>query len=257
MKRFTVVLSAVLLVLICMTPAFARKKKDKGDKGARGTFTFQGHQRTYVYQVPDNISAKTPVPAIVLIHAQGAWASSIFKYWNSYASQLGIVIIAPEALSNTNWVSTTDGPDFLHAVVAEVNKVHAIDPRRVYLFGNETGGAYAMAVGLYDSTFWAATAVHQGILSPSNYFLFEHAEYKEPFALFMGTRDRSLSVNLALNERDAFKAHGFPFLLKVDSFATGAYENNYDQVNEGAWKFFSKYELPESVVAGRIGAAGK
>lgn len=47
---------------------------------------------------------------------------------------------------------------------------------------------------------------------------------------------------MVTNEEAAFKAAGFPFLLKVDSFASGAYIND-DEVNEGVWKFFH-YQFP-------------
>lgn len=110
--------------------------------------------------MPTAVDAKTPVPAVVLLHDQGGWASDVMTYWHSYVSRLGIVVIAPEALSNTLWNSQADGPAYLHEVVAEVNKLHSIDTRRVYLFGERGGGTYAMTVGLFDSTYWAATAVH-------------------------------------------------------------------------------------------------
>ena len=164
--------------------------------------------------------------------------------WHQLASQEKFIIIAPESLSNMIWDSKVDGPDYLHAVVAEVAKKHPIDQRRVYLFGESTGGVYATAVGLFDSQYWAATAVHDAKLDASNYSLFKYAQRKEPFALWLGDRDPNLKVDEAQNEKEAFTAAGFPFLLKVMVFSNGEYGGNYDQVNEGAWKFFQQYQLP-------------
>jgi poly(3-hydroxybutyrate) depolymerase len=235
MKRFS---SLLLLSLLATLSAFAAKDKPEG-----GSFTFNGQKRDYSFQIPSAADATKPLPAVVLIHDQGGWASDVIGAWKGYASHTGFIIIAPEALHNTLWDSQTDGPAFLHAVVDEVDKKHPIDRTRIYLFGVLSGGVYATAVGLYDSTYWAATGVHAAIFDPSNYGLFAHAQRKEPFEDWVGDQDADHDLRMLGNEHDAFTKAGFPFELKIIPNSGGSYGNVMDQVNEGCWKFFSKYHL--------------
>jgi poly(3-hydroxybutyrate) depolymerase len=236
MNRFTPLL---VLCLLAALPACAKSK----DKPEGGSFTFEGQQRVYSYQIPSAADPIKPLPAVVLLHDQGDWASSVIGAWKGLASQQGFIIIAPESLHNTIWNSQTDGPAYLHAVVDEVAKKHPIDRSRVYLWGVLGGGVYALAIGIYDSNYWAATAVHAAILDPTNYSLFAHAPRKEPFEDWVGDNDADHDLRMMGNQHDAFVKAGFPFELKIISNSSGSYGNVLDQVNEGSWKFFTKYHL--------------
>ena len=237
MRRTGLLLTALVLSFATVLPGFAKSK----DKVEHKSFSFDGKDRTYYYQIPTATDANKPLPAVVLLHAQGGWATDVIGMWHDFASHEGFVIIAPESLSNTMWNSTVDGPNYLHAVVAEVNKMHPIDPQRVFLFGEDSGGVYAMALGLFDSQFWGSTCVHRAILDPSNYSLFQHAQRKEPFQVWVGDQDPDHSLNLLTNEYHAFKNAGFPFDLKIIQNSSGGYGGNVaDQVNEGCYHFFSK-----------------
>lgn len=237
MRRSTLLLTALVLSCTTALPAFA-KSKDKVD---HHTFSFDGKDRVYYFQVPSSADAAKPLPAVVLLHAQGGWATDVIGMWHDFASRQGFIVIAPESQSNTMWNSTVDGPNYLHAVVAEVNKIHPIDPQRVYLFGETSGGVYALALGLFDANFWGATCVHQAILDPTNYTLFQHAPRKEPFQEWDGSEDPNISMRELTNQYDAFKKAGFPFDLKVIQNSVGSYGGNFaDQVNEGCYHFFLK-----------------
>lgn len=227
------------LALLAALPAAARSK----DKVQHLSFTFSSHSRNYSLLVPESADPAKPLPAVVLLHPQGGWASDVMGLWASYANRTGFIAIAPESLSNTVWDSQNDGPDFLHAVVADAAQKHPIDSSRVYLFGQDSGGVYALAIGIYDSSFWGATCVDGALLDPSNYSLFQHAVRKEPFEAWVGSDDPDGRIPLFTNERDAFQHAGFPFELKVIPNSPGLYGNVYDEVNEGCWKFYSKYSL--------------
>jgi poly(3-hydroxybutyrate) depolymerase len=239
MNRTLVLFAAFTLALFAALPAGA-KPKDKVD---HVSFTFGNQTRTYSLQVPVSADPQKPLPAVVLLHPQGGWASDVMSLWHSYAGRTGFIAIAPESLSNTEWNSQADGPDYLHAVVADAAKKHPIDPNHVYLFGQDSGGVYALAIGIYDSGFWAATCVDGALLDPSNYSLFQHAVKKEPFEDWVGSDDPDQRIDLFTNQRDAFQKAGFPFDLKVIPNSAGVYGNVYDQVNEGCWKFYNRYTL--------------
>jgi len=239
MRRGPLFLSVFLLSLMAAVPGWAKSK----DKPEHGSFTFDGQKRDYSYQIPSAADPSKPLPVVVLLHDQGGWASDVMGAWKDYASHQGFIIIAPESLHNTMWNSQVDGPPFLHAVVDEVAKLHPIDRTRIYLFGLLGGGVYATALGIYDANFWAATAVHAAIMDPSNYSLFAHAPRKEPFEDWVGDQDSDHPLRELGNEHDAFVKAGFPFELKIIPNSSGTYWNVLDEVNEGCWKFFSKYHL--------------
>jgi poly(3-hydroxybutyrate) depolymerase len=240
---------ALLVASFAALPAFAKGK----DKPENASFSFKGQQRSYSYQIPSAADPKKPLPAVVLIHDQGGWASDVMGAWKGLASQQGFIAIAPEALSNTMWNSQVDGPDYLHAVVDEVNQRHPVDRSQVYLFGVSSGGVYALAVGIFDANYWAATAVHAAIMDPTNYSLFEHAPRKEPFEDWVGANDADHDLRLMANQHDAFVKAGFPFELKIIQNSSGTYFNVMDEVNEGSWKFFTKYHLDNAPGASSSG----
>ena len=256
MKRGLATLSILLLSVTAVLPALAKTK----DKPEGGSFTFNGQKRDYSYQIPAAADPNTPLPVVVALHEQGDWASSMIGAWKGLSTERGFILVAPEALHNTQWDSQVDGPPFLHAVVDEVAKKHPVDRTRIYLFGVGGGGVYATAVGIYDANFWAATAVHAAILDPSNYSLFSHAPRKEPFEDWVGDQDSDHPIRLLSNEHDAFVKAGFPFELKIIQDSVGSYGNVLDTVNEGSWKFFTKYHLdqaPASAASASAPAAPK
>lgn len=239
MQRSLSLIAVLLLLPLATLPAAAKAK----DKPESGNFTFDGQQRTYGYQIPAAADPNTPLPVVVALHDQGGWASDMMGSWKGLASQRGFILIAPESLHNTEWNSQVDGPAYLHAVVDDIAKKHPVDRTRVYLFGLLGGGVYATAVALYDSTYWAATSVHAAILDPANYALFAHAARKEPFEDWVGDGDGNHDMREMTNQHDAFVKAGFPYELHVIPNSSGTYWNVVDTVNEGSWKFFTKYHL--------------
>lgn len=246
MKRTTHVLIATLLALASALPASAKDKgKEKSkDKVERETIQYKNTPRYCYYQIPSAADPKTPLPAVVLVHQQSNYATEMTKYWHDFASQQGFIIIAPESLTYAQWEGANDGPDFFHACVDATDKLHPIDRSRIYIFGRRGGGVYTMFIALYDSTYYAAAAVHGAVMDPSSYNTMSQAQRKIPFGLWMGDRDPMLTVYNAQNEEAAFKAQDFPFELHVMSFTAGGYEGSADEIDEQAWKFFQKYQLP-------------
>lgn len=240
MNRCPLVLTAAVLALASALPACAKDK----DKVEHVKFQFNGKDREYLVQIPSSAAPTAPLPAVMLIHDQGGWASDPMGLWHSYASRQGFIVVSPEATSNTMWNSQVDGPDFLHAVLADVNKKHPIDPTKVYLFGGETGGIYAIPVGIYDSQDWGAVCSIRAIVPTDDYNLFPHAQRKIPFQVWVGDNDDDHPLRVMSLEHDAFTKAGFPFDLKIIQNSSGTYANVYDEVNEGCYKFFLKNPIP-------------
>jgi poly(3-hydroxybutyrate) depolymerase len=234
MKRLVVLLSVCFLAL----PALAK------DKVQTVKFDFNGKQRTYSLMIPGSAAPTGPLPAVLLLHYQGGYASDVMKYWDSFASHQGFIAIAPESTSNNMWDSKVDGPDFLHAVILDVNKKHPIDPTKVYLFGDDSGGIYGYEIALFDSQDWAAACAEHAIMDTRNYSLFKLATRKPAFQDWVGSEDQDHPLRVMTLEHDAFTQNGFPFDLKIIPDSPGTYGNVYDHVNEGCYNFFMKNPLP-------------
>jgi poly(3-hydroxybutyrate) depolymerase len=252
MKRFTRLSSACLLALLSALPALAKDK----DKIQTIKFDFNGKQREYLVLIPSSAAPTAPLPAVVLIHAQGGHDSDTMGMWKGKASREGFMVIAPEATSNDMWNSRFDGPDFLHAVVADATKKHPIDATKVFMFGDDTGGNYAMELGIFDSQNWGAVCAIHSIVPTDAYSLFPHAQRKIAFQDWVGDSDDDHPLRTMALEHDAFTQAGFPFDLKIIQNSSGSYGNVVDQVNDGCYHYFMKNILPAPGAAYLVQAAG-
>jgi hypothetical protein len=241
MKRAALALSAVLLALMTVLPAFAKDK----DKVETVKIDVNGQQRSYLVLIPSSAAPTAPLPAVLLLHYQGGWDTDVMGAWKGFASRQGFIAVAPESKNNTMWDSRVDGPDYLHAVLADVNKKHPIDPTKVYLFGDDSGGIYGYEVGLFDSPNWGAVCAEHAIMDTANYSLFKHAERKQAFQDWVGAEDDDHPLRVMALEHDAFTSAGFLFDLKIIPNSTGSYGGSVlDEVNEGCYHFFMAHPLP-------------
>jgi poly(3-hydroxybutyrate) depolymerase len=240
MKRISVLLSVCFLGLLCTLPASAKDK----DKVQTIHLQFNGKDRTYLLLVPNSAAPTALLTAVMLVHAQGGWASDVMGMWKGKASREGFMLVAPESSSNTMWDSRYDGPDYLHAVLEDANRKHPIDPTKIFMFGDDTGGIYAYEIGIYDSQNWGAVCAEHAIVSSDAYNLFPHAQRKIAFQDWVGDKDDDHPLRTMALEHDAFTKAGFPFDLKIIQNSSGSYGNVYDQVNDGCYNFFVKNPLP-------------
>jgi poly(3-hydroxybutyrate) depolymerase len=227
----------LLAAFLLSIPAFAKGKVE------RFTFTWSGQPRTYFCLIPSAVA--DPLPVVVLLHGSGNNGQQMTGAWSDLASRERFIIVAPNSLHSETWDSDSDGPAFLHAVVAEVAARHPIDPHRVYLFGHSGGAVYALGIALIDSEYFAAAGGHAGALTPENAALFNYAHRKMPIALWVGAQDDRVSVDSVNATRDAFAAHGFSVRVTVIPFAGHAYDGQIaDKVDRAAWDFFRPVQLP-------------
>jgi poly(3-hydroxybutyrate) depolymerase len=240
MKRITLLLSVCFLALLCALPALAKEK----DKVQVVKFDFNGKQRTYSVLIPSSASPTAPLPAVLLLHYQGGWASDVMGMWKGKASREGFIVVAPESTNNTMWDSRVDGAEFLEAVMLDVNKKHPIDPTKVYMFGDDSGGIYAYEMALIDSQNWGAACAEHAVVPSDVYKFFPRVQRKVAFQDWVGDSDDDHPLRVMALEHDAFTQAGFPFDLKIIQNSPGTYGNVVDQVNDGCYNFFMKNPLP-------------
>jgi poly(3-hydroxybutyrate) depolymerase len=231
--------AAFLLVwaLFCL-PAF----------GATGTVDERvqsnGRERTYTLHVPASASG-TPAPVVVLLHGSGGRSREMVRLWTPLAEAEGIVLVAPTSLDADAWHLQADGPQLFHDILAHVAARHAIDRRRVYLFGHSGGAVYALMLGLMQSESFAAVAVHAGTFRDrASFNALGLAKRKIPVALFIGDIDEFFSLRSARATERALREAGHPTTLTVLKRHGHGYARVATAVNAAAWQSLESTALP-------------
>src|SRR5688500_15758614 len=144
-----------LLSLFAFSASAAPITKEKVASG--------GKERTFYLLVPES---DQPKPLLILLHGSGRSGKVLVDHWRGLAEKEGIVLAGPDATVPEGWSYPMDGPEFLRDLVEAVKKKATVDDKRVYLFGHSAGGSFGMQMTLLESTYFAASAIHAGLLHP-------------------------------------------------------------------------------------------
>ena len=227
---------ALLVLLICVSSTFAK------DDITKELITSKGKERAYYLYVPSTI--KGPAPLIVMLHGSGRTGVTLVEKWKDYAKKENIIIAGPDATNLRGWGSPQDGPDFLHDLVEELKTKYPINPRRVYLFGHSAGASFSLHMGLMESQYFAAVAIHAGALTSQDHDVIGLAKRKIPISMQIGDSDEFVTLKFVRETRDALKEAGF---TTVDVIEIANHDHwYYDKAakfNQTAWEFLKKYEL--------------
>jgi predicted esterase len=231
--------SAILgLLLLLHTAGISAPKIQKE------TFTSHNKKRTYYLFVPETIKPSEPAPLIVLLHGSGRDGLSLVDKWQDLANKEGFVIVGLDA-AGQGWSTTADGPSVLHDLVETLKSKYPINSRRVYLFGHSAGAVYAIDLSMMESEYFAATAIHAGGWREKREFdQIKHARRKIPLAIWIGTQDQFFPLQSVRATRDALVASGFPVEMTEMPGHDHWYYDLAPSINEAAWQFLKKYELP-------------
>jgi len=207
---------------------------ETGAESQKKTLSFGGESRPYYMFTPSGLA--TPAPVLLLLHGFGHDGKSLIDLWQGLAQTEGIILVAPDSSDPADWDYRKDSPDFLHALLGEVESTFVVDTRRVYLFGHSTGAVYALYLSTVESEYFAATATYEGSLPASNFKLIASAQRRIPISIWVGTNDTSFPLPQVRATRDAFNARGFTMELHEIS----GHDQNYDaiagEVNGAAWQ---------------------
>jgi len=241
----------LLCLLLCLTAGQTNQpnqtqtaqpiKAQPASAIVKQTITSGGRQRTFYLFVPANAASDKPAPLVVLLHPSGGNGQYLIKRWQDLASREGFLLAGPDALNTDHWSAPVDGPDFLRDVVEAVRTEHALDRRRVYLFGFSAGSGFAINMSLLQSEYFAATAAFASVNFKEQFA--EMAARKIPFSFTVGVQDEIFSIADARAGRDGLRAHGFPVEWKEIANAGHDYATYAAAVNQAAWEFFKQHEL--------------
>jgi poly(3-hydroxybutyrate) depolymerase len=235
----------IALVLLVSTVAAAAVRIGASTQAiANETVRVDGASHRFLLFIPETIGPD-PVPLLLVFHGSGGHGRSALDPWRDTASRERFIVAAPEAIDRGSWQTPEDGPAALYAVVESVKQRHAIDGRRMYLFGHSAGAWFAVTMSLLESEYFAATAVHAGGLQPGGRDQLLGAPRKIPIAIFVGTDDQVVPPRVARETRNTLSSNSFPVTL----VEIAGHDHNYaaaaDRVNRDAWEFLRSRVLAD------------
>jgi predicted esterase len=233
----------IIALFLLMAPVINAR-----DDITKELITSNGRTRAYYLYVPPTVNATAKVPLIVMLHGSGRVGLSLVEKWKDLAKKEGVIIAGPDAVDTNEWIMPQDGPDFLRDLVEELKTKYPINPRRVYLFGHSAGAIFALLMGLMESQYFAATAVHAGALGSEDSQLMDQAKRKMPFSIQVGDRDQDFSLQIVRATRDALTSRGFSVELTELPNHDHWYYDLAPKINLKAWEFLKRYELESDPV---------
>jgi poly(3-hydroxybutyrate) depolymerase len=247
MMRMT--LALFFLLLSCATAAAGM------EPGAitKEALTSGGRQRAYYLYVPKSVAAsRKAAPLLITLHGSGRDGRILVEHWQAFADSEGLILAGPDSLAvgsttgGITWDVPRDGPDFMRDVVNDVRLKHAIDERRVYLFGHSAGGAFAIYMAMTESEYFAAAFVHAGVLPESRRQVFDTATRKIPLGVVVGTEDQFYKLDVVRAMHDALAKRGFDSPLTEIPGHDHDYYGLSKEINKTAWNFLRDKRLKAS-----------
>jgi len=212
-------------------------------KIAKEKIVSEGKKRTYYIYVPKSAQPSSPIPLLVLLHGSNHIGLSLAEKWNRLAEKEGVIVVAPDSAESSHWSVPDDGPAFLHELVEAVKTKYPINPKKVYLFGHSGGAVFALLMSLYESEYFAATAIHAGALYPEAAVLIDLAKRKTPIQIQVGTVDEFFPLKSVRASRDLLNTRGFAVQLIELPEHNHWYYDLAPKINQTAWEFLKTYEL--------------
>jgi poly(3-hydroxybutyrate) depolymerase len=224
-------------------------------KVERLTFGSGGATRSYYLFIPEKAAAGSAplllllhgsgsAPLLLLLHGSGHDGRSLIDPWLSLAKSEGIVLVAPDASNPQAWRIPQEGPDFFHDLVEMIRIGHdVVDERRMYVFGHSAGAMHGLDLGLMESEYFAAVAVHAGVIDAQIAAMLDQVPRKIPIAIWVGTNDAFFPLAAVRQTRDVLNAHGFDARLTEIKNHTHDYYGSASSINKEAWAFLRQHKL--------------
>jgi polyhydroxybutyrate depolymerase len=173
----------------------------------RGSLQHGGRTRSFLVHVPTGYDNTRPTPLVLNFH--GATMTAALQQqttgMNAKADQAGFVVVYPEGVDRT-WnagvccgavvSNNVDDVGFARALVAYMQGVVCVDPKRVYATGFSNGGRMSYRLGCEAADLFAAIAPVAGTKSFPDLKNTPGCKPSRPIPLLdiMGSRDSRLSA---------------------------------------------------------------
>jgi poly(3-hydroxybutyrate) depolymerase len=203
----------------------------------------RGTMRAYYLAAPKDLAPGEKRPLVLAFHGSGGEGSKIVDNWAKLAQKERFFVAGLKSLDRWNWAIPADGPDLVYNLTETLLRKLPIDSSRIYLFGHSAGAVFALRLGLLESQYFAAVAVHAGSFrSSADFATIPMARRKLPLLIISGDRDPIFPLASVKSTIAAMQAAGIPaesFIMHGDHryYALG------DSVNVRAWEFLKKHSL--------------
>ncbi len=206
-----------------------------------------GHERNYSILVPASVSVSDPAPVLLLLHGSYSTPEEILLPWIDLAERAGLILVAPKSLAEYGWRIHEDGPELMRDVIDDVAAKHPIDRRRLYLFGHSAGAVHALTLGLLESQYFAAVAMHAGAWTdPRSFNVIPLAKRKIPLWIAIGDYDEQFPLHSVRATEEALQRAGLSVIVTIMKGHRHSYDDVAPQVNRDAWAFLEPVQLDRS-----------
>ena len=209
-----------------------------------------GHRwRDYFLFVPGTIAPDTPAPVLLLLHGSYSTPLDVLLPWTDVAQRAGVILAAPKSTVDYGWRIHDDAPTLLRDIIDDIATRRPVDRRRLYLFGHSGGAVHALTLGLIESQYFAAVAVHAGAFKDrASFKVIPLANRKIPVWITIGDRDQFFMLTDVNATEAALRDAGFPVVLTIIRGHDHSYADVARAVNRAAWAFLEPIELPQPPV---------
>jgi polyhydroxybutyrate depolymerase len=143
----------------------SRREQRKGASvDQKRHITSGGLERSYLLYIPTSVGKDKAVPLVLVFHGGGGHDYNMprFTRFDELADKEGFIVAYPESL-NTHWndgrdLSPADDIGFVKALITEVERLHPVDPKRVYAAGISNGGFFSQRIACDLSDMVSAVA---------------------------------------------------------------------------------------------------
>ena len=177
--------------------------------GPTGLQTVFGGVRPATLTVPSTYDPSRPTPLVIALHGYYTdpdYILPIFKL-TRLAEAKGVLFIAPDGLANPTgnhyWNATdaccdlydagTDDVGYLTGLVAEIQGVYNVDPKRIYLLGHSNGAFMSLRLACEHADLFAAVISIAG----ANDFDPAHCVPSQPVSILQIHGDADMTIRYA------------------------------------------------------------
>ena len=153
-------------------------------------------------------------PVLIALHGTGMDGQSMFNALEDACVELGVILIAPDAIrpagNGFSWTYRDESKWFVSYLIDQAVEKHNADPERVILLGFSQGANIALILGQTEPERFLAVVPICGHYEAQNA---ESAGSPAPFYLMTGSRDRWKKTYL--NAKKEFESAGGEVMMRM------------------------------------------
>ena len=219
------------------------------------TLTHDGRERSYILYVPASVDWSKPAPLVFVFHGGTGNAKNAIRMsgFNPVADKNGFIVVYPNGTGRLNddklltWNGGTccgyaqeenvDDVGFVRVIVADLQSLAQIDPKRIYATGLSNGAMLSQRLACEASDLFAAVAPVAGTLN------FPACSPAQPVSVieFHGTADEHVPYDggygpkSLVNVDFASVQKSVGFWTQFDGCSLQSQTNSFDDIQHEVW----------------------